>query len=226
MGGLTRSENMALIRSRSTLPEIKLRTALWKEGFRYRLEYKLPGRPDITFIAAKLAVFVDGCFWHGCPLHYSAPASREKFWAQKLRANVERDLAVDNALSRMEWRYFHVWQHDLRDVNQLVQAIASLLRKSPLSYRVMGPHQVDPNASLATEFRTFRHGMVSPWYSCVCGSTDVRVLAVSGPGSLRPNAKRRPQWAELVCVKCRQAFQRNTSDQQSNGNSVADGLPG
>jgi DNA mismatch endonuclease (patch repair protein) len=71
MAKLSRCENISRIRGRDTGPEIRLRKALWRAGMRYRLRYDLPGRPDLTFVGARLAVFVDGCFWHGCPVHYS-----------------------------------------------------------------------------------------------------------------------------------------------------------
>src|SRR5215475_6215393 len=89
---LTRSEQMARIRGAHTSPEVELRSLLWRSGLRYRLHVKaLPGRPDLVLSRSRVAVFVDGCFWHGCPDHYVRPRSRTRFWAEKLSQNVQRD---------------------------------------------------------------------------------------------------------------------------------------
>lgn len=79
-------------RSQHTRPEVLLRQALWRAGLRYRLHTRTPvGRPDIVFPRQKVAIFIDGCFWHGCPEHYVRPRSRPEFWAAKLLTNFERD---------------------------------------------------------------------------------------------------------------------------------------
>ena len=90
----TRSYNMSQIRSRDTKPEIRLRTFLWASNLRgYRLHSKLPGRPDIVFSRKKLAVFIDGCFWHGCPKcgDGRAPVSNTSYWSTKRMMNQQRD---------------------------------------------------------------------------------------------------------------------------------------
>ena len=209
MRKLSRSENMSRIRSRDTRPEIELRKALWQQGLRYRLEYDLPGRPDLAFIGPRVAIFVDGCFWHGCPVHYSAPSTRQEFWARKLRDNVERDLGVDDTLNRLGWRPFHVWQHELKDARLVLRRIALSLKETPLSRKGDdAPRVRTPPADVVAEPVAIYWRVDTPWYQCGCGSIDVRVLAVSSPGSLRPNAKQRPRQAELVCVACRQVFER------------------
>lgn len=105
---------MARIRSANTRPEVLLRTALWRRGLRYRLHAKTPvGRPDIVFPGSKVAVFIDGCFWHGCPLHYTRPGSREAFWAAKLVENTSRDRAQTLSLDALEWRSVRVWEHEV-----------------------------------------------------------------------------------------------------------------
>lgn len=89
---LTRSEQMSRIRGRDTKPEVSLRRLLWSRGCRYRVHFKTPaGRADLAFVGKKVAIFVDGCFWHGCPEHSVAPRSSRPFWEGKLRANVHRD---------------------------------------------------------------------------------------------------------------------------------------
>ena len=89
---LTRSQNMSRIRGSDTRPEMVVRRALWSRGHRYRAGYKTPGgKADVAFPGKKIAVFIDGCFWHGCPAHYVRPRSREDFWSAKLLENVQRD---------------------------------------------------------------------------------------------------------------------------------------
>ena len=111
---LTRSQQMSRIRGKHTTPEKLLRSALWAAGMRYRLHARTPfGRPDIVFPRRKLAIFVDGCFWHGCPDHYVRPRSREEFWIGKLRQNIERDRRQTSALEAAGWRVLRVWEHDV-----------------------------------------------------------------------------------------------------------------
>jgi DNA mismatch endonuclease, patch repair protein len=97
----------------NTAPELALRRALTDAGLRYRLHRRdLPGRPDICFGPARVAVFVDGCFWHGCPEHCVMPKANRQFWADKLAANRVRDRAKDDALTGMGWLPVHVWEHE------------------------------------------------------------------------------------------------------------------
>ncbi|WP_433465299.1 very short patch repair endonuclease [Spirillospora sp. CA-128828] len=112
-----RSRNMKANRRSDTKPEITLRKALYALGYRYRKDFRLdlPGgvrvRPDIVFTARKVAVFVDGCFWHVCPEHGREPTSNEWYWTPKLRRNVERDRAADAALEAAGWRVVRLWEH-------------------------------------------------------------------------------------------------------------------
>jgi DNA mismatch endonuclease (patch repair protein) len=71
------------------------------------------GKPDFIFRAAKLAVFVDGCFWHGCPKHATKPKSNRSFWATKLSRNKARDVVVTRTLRKLGWRVIRIWEHDL-----------------------------------------------------------------------------------------------------------------
>lgn len=113
---LSRSQQMSRIRGRNTGPELALRKALWAAGMRYRLHVRTPhGRPDIVFPGRTVAVFIDGCFWHGCPLHYVRPRSREAFWATKLHQNIQRDRRQTAGLESAGWRVVRVWEHEVAD---------------------------------------------------------------------------------------------------------------
>jgi DNA mismatch endonuclease (patch repair protein) len=106
---------MARIRDRDTWPEIEVRRRLWAKGIRYRLHKRVEGcRPDLVLAGAGLVVFVDGCFWHGCPEHYVPPRSSRTFWGAKLRRNVMRDRVQTLRLEEAGWRVLRVWEHDLR----------------------------------------------------------------------------------------------------------------
>lgn len=111
---MTKSEQMARVRSAETGPELTLRRAVWSMGARYRLRPRLPGTPDLVFPTAKLAVFVDGCFWHGCPEHYKAPKANADFWRAKVECNMSRDRRVDEELVATDWRVLRVWEHEIR----------------------------------------------------------------------------------------------------------------
>jgi DNA mismatch endonuclease (patch repair protein) len=113
-----------------TKPEMKLRRELHRRGMRFRVNYKdLPGRPDIAFSRARLAVFVDGCFWHMCPAHSTLPKNNAAWWRAKLMRNVERDKEKDDLLTSMGWDVIHVWEHeDTPTAADRVEAIWSTRR--------------------------------------------------------------------------------------------------
>lgn len=100
-----------------TGPEMLLRKELWAAGLRYRVNYApLPGvrtRADIAFVGARVLVYVDGCFWHGCPEHLVWPKSNATFWRGKIERNQERDAAVTTALTAVGWTVVRVWQHEV-----------------------------------------------------------------------------------------------------------------
>ena len=111
-----RAANMRSNRRTDTKPELALRAALHAQGYRYRKDHRLDlplrrVRPDIAFTARKVAVFVDGCFWHACPEHGSKPKNNEWYWSPKLEKNVERDRAVDHALAQAGWTVVRLWEH-------------------------------------------------------------------------------------------------------------------
>lgn len=103
-------------RGRDTKPELRLRRALHALGYRYRVDSRpLPSlnrRADLTFPGARVAVFVDGCYWHGCPEHYRQPvANGETYWAPKIAANRARDEDTNARLREAGWRVVRVWEH-------------------------------------------------------------------------------------------------------------------
>jgi DNA mismatch endonuclease, patch repair protein len=105
---------MSRIRGKNTKPEIALRTALWSLGLRYRLHVPLPGRPDIVFSRSRLAVFVDRCFWHGCPHHGVKPKTNSAFWQMKIEKNIARDLETSASLKTAGWNVVRIWEHEIR----------------------------------------------------------------------------------------------------------------
>ncbi|URN13216.1 very short patch repair endonuclease [Streptomyces radiopugnans] len=112
-----RSRNMAAIKRRDTKPERAIRSLLHAAGKRYRLDVRLDlegarPRPDILFTRARVAVFVDGCFWHCCPEHGRQPGVNGGYWGPKLERNVARDRAADAALTAAGWTVVRVWEHE------------------------------------------------------------------------------------------------------------------
>jgi DNA mismatch endonuclease (patch repair protein) len=102
---------------KDTAPEVRLRSHLHARGLRFRKDPPLvvegrKVRPDVVFTRARVAVFVDGCFWHGCPLHGTMPRSNRDYWVPKLRRNAERDRQIDEDLARAGWTVVRVWEHE------------------------------------------------------------------------------------------------------------------
>jgi DNA mismatch endonuclease, patch repair protein len=118
-------------KGRDSRPELRIRSILHKHGLRYRLGVWLlvGGRrvqPDLMFPTARVAVFVDGCFWHGCPIHGSRPRANSSYWWPKLDRNVERDRAATAALIEDGWQVFRFWEHEPPEVAATM--IASAVR--------------------------------------------------------------------------------------------------
>jgi DNA mismatch endonuclease (patch repair protein) len=107
---------MAKQARKDTAPEVALRRLLHAAGLRFRVGLPVPGMPrrsiDIAFTRVKVAVFVDGCFWHSCPQHATKPAANDAWWARKLAGNVERDAATTAHLEAAGWRVIRVWEHE------------------------------------------------------------------------------------------------------------------
>lgn len=115
-------------RRRDTKPELLLRSELHRRGLRFFVDHQVKGlkrkRPDVCFTRARVAVFVDGCFWHSCPIHGSTPKSNRSWWEEKLAANVRRDREADATLELLGWLVIRVWEHeDTTDAAERVEEI-------------------------------------------------------------------------------------------------------
>lgn len=110
------SFRMSRQRRRDTDAEMMLRRLLHARGLRYRVDRPLPGMPrrraDLTFSSQRVVVFVDGCFWHGCPEHRTEPKNNGAWWAAKLARNVERDKETDAYLRDRGWTVLRIWEHE------------------------------------------------------------------------------------------------------------------
>ncbi|GGM37835.1 hypothetical protein GCM10010102_36810 [Promicromonospora citrea] len=123
---------MSVARRKDTKPELDLRRLLHARGLRYRVTYPVPGRPrrtmDVAFTRAKVAIFLDGCFWHGCPEHATQPRANADWWRQKLRDNVERDADTTRVLTDQGWTVLRFWEHE--EPASIADAIEAVLRES------------------------------------------------------------------------------------------------
>jgi DNA mismatch endonuclease (patch repair protein) len=118
---------------RVTAPEQLLRSALRAAGLRFRVDVRperdLRCTADVVFVAARVCVFVDGCFWHGCSKHFQTPKTNRAWWTEKIVANRERDTRQRRLLRRRGWRVLRVWEHELaqRYVTRVVERVSQLL---------------------------------------------------------------------------------------------------
>ena len=126
---------MAAIHSASTKPELKLRRALWRQGFRYRVnDKKLPGKPDIVLANYRTVIFIHGCFWHGhkgCKF-YTIPKTNTEFWQSKVTRNQERDQEVWRQLEAKGWFVIIVWECQLKKAKfqETIESVAAEIRQN------------------------------------------------------------------------------------------------
>lgn len=124
-----RSKTMSLIRSKNTKPEKLLRSSLWKRGLRYLVHPKIKGKPDIIFKKNKIAIFIDGCFWHMCPICFKPPKSNIDYWKPKLNRNKERDKTVTLELEEEGWTVLRFWEHEIfNDLDSVEGKILSTIK--------------------------------------------------------------------------------------------------
>ncbi|GAA4717376.1 very short patch repair endonuclease [Pedococcus ginsenosidimutans] len=123
----TRFSNQA---RQATAPELALRRELHRRGLRYRVQVRIPGlprrRPDIVFTRAKVAVFVDGCFWHACPDHCIVPKANREWWLWKFAVNRERDADTNKALADLGWAVVRIWEHE--SISSAADAVMTVVR--------------------------------------------------------------------------------------------------
>lgn len=128
------SHRMAKVRQKGTNAEIALRREMFRIGLRYRVNYEVLKKPrrvaDIVFPGRKIAIFVDGCFWHGCPEHATWPKRNAEFWRQKIEANRQRDADTTERLQSLGWTVLRFWSHQspieaARTVAQMVTMVDS-----------------------------------------------------------------------------------------------------
>lgn len=122
---------MKAARQRDTSAEMALRSALHRKGLRYRVDVSpLKGirrRADVVFRPVKVAIFVDGCFWHGCPIHGTWPKANAEFWQQKIERNKERDADTDQRLIEAGWKVIRIWEHE--DPEEVAERISLIVRE-------------------------------------------------------------------------------------------------
>ncbi len=124
-----RSEIMRRVRGRDTAFERNVRSALHRRGLRFRLYPSLPGKPDLVFSRARVLVFLDSCFWHGCPRHLRMPASNVEYWTRKIQRNKERDEKVNASYRRSGWKVMRIWEHEIKkNFHRCLQRIEKTVR--------------------------------------------------------------------------------------------------
>ena len=131
---LTRSQIMQRVKQKDSAAELSLRSSLFKRGLRYRIHRRVEGvLIDIVFVSAKVAVFVDGCFWHGCPIHATFPKSNQSYWLPKLAENKARDLRQTAKLSDAGWEVIRAWEHEcIPPSGKLVGRVERVVRRRSL----------------------------------------------------------------------------------------------
>lgn len=132
---IKRSDIMAKVKGENTTPEIVIRKLLFSMGYRYRLYRKdLPGKPDIVLPKYRYAIFVHGCFWHGCPSCKHAqirPVNNAEYWNRKLDRNIERDKKNKKELVKLGWKVFVIWECETKKlkIDALIKKIRRTIKK-------------------------------------------------------------------------------------------------
>ena len=138
-------------KSKNTKPEVLFRKALWQAGIRgYRVHWKkAPGKPDIAFPSKKIAIFLNGCFWHRCPsCNLSLPKNNQDFWKKKFARNVERDREKVEALKSENWQVLVIWECELKDLEAVA---ARLINELPRENKYELPEEIESHRLVAEQ---------------------------------------------------------------------------
>lgn len=141
------TERMQRQKERDTAPELRIRQLLHAAGFRYRLHRPVPGtrrQIDIALARFRVAVFIDGCFWHSCPAHGTTPRANGAWWRDKLAQNRARDADTDRRLADAGWTSIRIWEH--QDPHDAVNALIATLGRS--GARTVRQHDIEPASRL------------------------------------------------------------------------------
>lgn len=117
-----RSYNMSKIRSSNTSSELKFRKQFKDLGFKYQ-QNNIYGKPDFFNKQEKIAIFIDGCFWHKCQYHFKVPSTNTDFWMKKINKNVQRDKVVTKRLKKEGYRVIRIWEHQIKANSKIVNDI-------------------------------------------------------------------------------------------------------
>lgn len=141
------SRRMAKVRQKGTGAEVALRREMYRIGLRYRIEYEVLRKPrrvaDVAFPGRKIAVFVDGCFWHGCPEHATWPKQNADFWREKIEANQRRDADTNDRLRSLGWTVLRFWSHE--SPTEAARAVAHVIALADSKLRVAPPSASEKN---------------------------------------------------------------------------------
>lgn len=135
------SRRMAKVRQKETGAEVALRQEMYRIGLRYRVDYEVLRKPrrvaDVAFPGRKIAVFVDGCFWHGCPEHATWPKQNAEFWREKIETNRRRDADTNERLRSLGWTVLRFWSHE--SPNEATRTVAHMVAKVDTERRTLPP---------------------------------------------------------------------------------------
>jgi len=126
-----RSYNMSRIKSKNTKIEILFRKLVWRRNLKgYRVKTNIPGKPDLYFPKKKFAVFIDGCFWHKCPIDFIRPRSKNSYWDKKIKNNILRDNQINKELKKKGIRVIRFWEHEVeKDLEKCYSILRSAYEK-------------------------------------------------------------------------------------------------
>ena len=129
-------------RSRDTKPELAVRSAVHRRGIRFRVaarpQPELPRTADLVLRKSRIAVFVDGCYWHGCPEHHTQPSTNSEYWADKIARNIERDTETTDYLQKAGWTVLRFWEH------QDAESVADCVQRA-VQFALGGPETNEPH---------------------------------------------------------------------------------